>query len=209
MAYGVRRAVERLLAAGAARSEIGFHPTHWRAVRNGDREVPEAPLAAGAGIMACDGCTPLRAAAEHPNSKSVKTLLDFGADANARSMSGTPLHLTERRTDPKALEIPLQAGADIHVASAMYPRTEDELMNVTAPARGGGGERGRRGETASRARRRRSCYGLDGLDGRDAAARRGAGNVRETVELPVARVADAKNGEGRTPTGSVPGIARR
>ena len=102
--------------------------------------------------MACDGCTPLRAAAEHPNSKSVRTLLDFGADANARSMSETPLHLTARCADPEALEIPLQAGADIYAAFAMYPRTEDELMNVTAPARGGG-ERGLRGKTASRARR--------------------------------------------------------
>lgn len=131
-AYGAPWAVERPLAAGAARSEIGFRPTHWRVVRSEDREVPEAPLAVGAGIMARDGYTPRRAAAEHPNSKGVKTLLDFGADANARLMSGTPLHLTARRADPEALEIPLQAGAGIHAAFATYPRTEDELMNVTA-----------------------------------------------------------------------------
>ncbi len=78
-----------------------------RLLHHGDA-APEA-YSGKIGVHAVVG-TPLHAAVQHGREDTVRALLDWGADANARADSGqTPLHLCETR---EIAELLVEAGAD-------------------------------------------------------------------------------------------------
>jgi len=114
------RVVRALLSAGAdvnVRNRYGSTPLREAAGYAHNLPAVQALLAAGAQVDARngnDGCTALaRAAQRHNDVQVVRTLLDAGADANARCRDGsTPLMQAAIFSGPEVVAALLDAGAD-------------------------------------------------------------------------------------------------
>jgi len=87
-----------------------------------------------------DGRTPLMIAALRGDAAQVRTLLEWGADVNAKSSRGTPLIYAagSDRARPETIRLLLEYGADLNVVAQRCdrcihePRADDDGMAITA-----------------------------------------------------------------------------
>jgi ankyrin repeat protein len=125
----VRKHIERDPLSVYQRGWIGDSPLHWPS-HNNNVEIVTMLLDAGAVIEAdevnCYGGKPLHWASEHAP-KTVRVLLDRGADVNSRNVRResdlfgmTPLimNATQRDDCAEVTEQLIAAGADIHATDA-------------------------------------------------------------------------------------------
>jgi len=125
----VKKHIERDPLAVYQRGWIGDTPLHWPS-HNNFAEIVTILLDAGADIEAdeinCYGGKPLHWASEHAP-KSVRVLLDHGADVNSRNRKAdsdfygmTPLimNATQKNDCSEVTELLIQAGADISAVDA-------------------------------------------------------------------------------------------
>ncbi|HTH24861.1 MAG TPA: ankyrin repeat domain-containing protein, partial [Vicinamibacterales bacterium] len=114
-----REAVKTLLKGGAdvnAAQGDGMTALHW-AARNGDAELTQMLLFAGANVKATTrlgGYTPLMMAAEQGHATVIATLISGGSDVKAANALGTtPLMLAAASGDPQAVTTLVENGAEI------------------------------------------------------------------------------------------------
>jgi len=124
-----REAVKALLKSGAdvnAAQGDGMTALHW-AARNGDAELTQMLLFAGANVKATTrlgGYTPLMMAAEQGHATVIAALLSGGADAKAaNSMGTTPLMLAAAAGNPQAITTLVENGAELEAREKTFGQT--------------------------------------------------------------------------------------
>ncbi len=124
-----REAVKTLLKNGAdvnAAQGDGMTALHW-AARNGDAELAQMLLYAGANVKATTrlgGYSPLMMAAEQGNADVIKALIAGGSDAKAANTMGTtPLMLAARSGNPQAVTTLVENGAEIEAREKTFGQT--------------------------------------------------------------------------------------
>src|SRR5829696_3728797 len=124
-----REAVKTLLKNGAdvnAAQGDGMTALHW-AARNGDAELAQMLLFAGANVKATTrlgGYTPLMMAAEQGHAAVIATLLTGGADPKAANLMGTtPLMLAAASGNPQAVTTLVENGAEIEAKEKTFGQT--------------------------------------------------------------------------------------
>ena len=124
-----REAVKTLLKNGAdvnAAQGDGMTALHW-AARNGDAELTQMLLFAGANVKATTrlgGYTPLMMAAEQGHATVIAALLSGGADAKAANALGTtPLMLAAASGNPQAVTTLVENGAEIEAKEKTFGQT--------------------------------------------------------------------------------------
>jgi len=122
--------VRELLRDGAdvnASQGDGMTALHW-AAENGDRELSEVLIYAGANVDAgtrIGGYAPLHIASRNGHAEIVKTLLAANADPNAiTSNSGvTALHLAAASHSSATVAVLLDAGAEVNATEGSWGQT--------------------------------------------------------------------------------------
>jgi uncharacterized protein len=124
-----REAVKTLLKNGAdvnAAQGDGMTALHW-AARNGDAELAQMLLFAGANVKATTrlgGYTPLMMAAEQGHATVIAALVSGGADARAANALGTtPLMLAAASGNPQAVTTLVENGAEIDAREKTFGQT--------------------------------------------------------------------------------------
>jgi len=124
-----REAVKTLLKGGAdvnAAQGDGMTALHW-AARNGDAELTQMLLFAGANVKATTrlgGYTPLMMAAEQGHATVIAALLSGGADAKAANALGTTaLMLAAQSGNPQAVTTLVENGAEIEAKEKTFGQT--------------------------------------------------------------------------------------
>jgi len=124
-----REAVKALLKSGAdvnAAQGDGMTALHW-AARNGDAELAQMLLYAGANVKATTrlaGYTPLLMAADHGHANVIALLLTGGADPKAANALGTtPLMLAAASGNPQAVTTLVENGAEIEAREKTFGQT--------------------------------------------------------------------------------------
>jgi len=124
-----REAVKTLLKGGAdvnAAQGDGMTALHW-AARNGDAELTQMLLFAGANVKATTrlgGYTPLMMAAEQGHATVIATLVSGGSDVKAANALGTtPLMLAAASGDPQAVMTLVENGAEIEAKEKTFGQT--------------------------------------------------------------------------------------
>ena len=124
-----REAVKTLLKGGAdvnAAQGDGMTALHW-AARNGDAELTQMLLFAGANVKATTrlgGYTPLMMAAEQGHATVIATLVSGGSDVKAANALGTtPLMLAAASGDPQAVTTLVENGAEIEAKEKTFGQT--------------------------------------------------------------------------------------
>jgi len=124
-----REAVKTLLKGGAdvnAAQGDGMTALHW-AARNGDAELTQMLLFAGANVKATTrlgGYTPLMMAAEQGHATVIATLISGGSDVKAANALGTtPLMLAAASGDPQAVTTLVENGAEIEAKEKTFGQT--------------------------------------------------------------------------------------
>src|SRR6476659_2263573 len=124
-----REAVKTLLKSGAdvnAAQGDGMTALHW-AARNGDAELTQMLLFAGANVKATTrlgGYTPLMMAAEQGNADVIKALIAGGSDAKAANTMGTtPLMLAARSGNPQSVTTLVENGGEIEAREKTFGET--------------------------------------------------------------------------------------
>jgi len=122
-------AVRALLRDGAdvnAAQGDGMAALHW-AARNGDAELTQVLLFAGANVKASTrlgGYTPLLMAAQHGHAAVIAALLTSGADAKAaNSLGTTALMLAAASGNPAAVTTLVENGAEIEAREKTFGQT--------------------------------------------------------------------------------------
>jgi ankyrin repeat protein len=122
-------AVRTLLKNGAdvnAAQGDGMTALHW-AARNGDAELTQMLLFAGANVKATTrlgGYTPLLMAAKQGHAAVIAALLTGGADAKAANMLGTtPLMLAAASGNAQAVTTLVENGAEIEAKEKTFGQT--------------------------------------------------------------------------------------
>jgi uncharacterized protein len=104
----------------------GMTALHW-AARNGDAELTQMLLYAGANVKATTrlgGYTPLLMAADQGHAGVIAALLSGGADAKAPNALGTtPLMLAAASGNPQAVTILVENGAEIEAKENTFGQT--------------------------------------------------------------------------------------
>jgi ankyrin repeat protein len=104
----------------------GMTALHW-AARNGDAELTQMLLYAGANVKATTrlgGYTPLLMAADQGHAAVIAALLSGGADAKAPNALGTtPLMLAAASGNPQAVTILVENGAEIDAKENTFGQT--------------------------------------------------------------------------------------
>ncbi len=131
-----KEAVRTLLKDGAdvnAAQGDGMTALHW-AARNGDAELTQMLLFAGANVKASTrlgGYTPLLLAAERGHAPVIAALLAGGADAKvANALGTTPLMLAASAGNATAVTTLIENGAEIEAREKTFGQTP--LMFATA-----------------------------------------------------------------------------
>ena len=124
-----REAVKTLLTGGAdvnAAQGDGMTALHW-AARNGDAELTQMLLFAGANVKATTrlgGYTPLMMAAEQGHATVIAALVSGGADAKAANALGTTaLMLAAQSGNPQAVTTLVENGAEIEAREKTFGQT--------------------------------------------------------------------------------------
>ncbi|MFM8532796.1 MAG: ankyrin repeat domain-containing protein, partial [Acidimicrobiia bacterium] len=124
-----REAVKTLLKNGAdvnAAQGDGMTALHW-AARNGDAELTQMLLYAGANVKATTrlgGYTPLMMAADQGHASVIAALLASGSDAKAaNSLGTTPLMLAAASGNPQAVTTLVENGAEIEAKENTFGQT--------------------------------------------------------------------------------------
>jgi uncharacterized protein len=124
-----REAVKTLLKGGAdvnAAQGDGMTALHW-AARNGDAELTQMLLFAGANVKATTrlgGYTPLMMAAQQGHATVIATLISGGSDVTAANALGTtPLMLAAASGDPQAVTTLVENGAEIEATEKTFGQT--------------------------------------------------------------------------------------
>jgi len=124
-----REAVKALLKNGAdvnAAQGDGMTALHW-AARNGDAELTQMLLFAGANVKATTrlgGYTPLMMAADQGHATVIAALLASGADAKAANALGTtPLMLAAASGNPQAVTTIVENGGEIEAKENTFGQT--------------------------------------------------------------------------------------
>lgn len=124
-----REAVKTLLKGGAdvnAAQGDGMTALHW-AARNGDAELTQMLLFAGANVKATTrlaGYTPLMMAAEQGHATVIANLLSGGADAKAANALGTtPLMLAAGSGNAQAVTTLVENGGEIEAKEKTFGQT--------------------------------------------------------------------------------------
>ncbi|MEO7156938.1 MAG: ankyrin repeat domain-containing protein, partial [Vicinamibacterales bacterium] len=124
-----REAVKTLLKNGAdvnAAQGDGMTALHW-AARNGDAELTQMLLFAGANVKATTrlgGYTPLMMAAEQGHATVIASLLSGGSDSKAaNSLGTTPLMLAAAAGNPQAITTLAENGAEIEAREKTFGQT--------------------------------------------------------------------------------------
>jgi len=124
-----REAVKTLLTGGAdvnAAQGDGMTALHW-AARNGDAELTQMLLFAGANVKATTrlgGYTPLMMAAEQGHATVIAALVSGGADAKAANALGTTaLMLAAQSGNPQAVTTLVENGAEIEAMEKTFGQT--------------------------------------------------------------------------------------
>lgn len=124
-----REAVKALLKSGAdvnAAQGDGMTALHW-AARNGDAELTQMLLFAGASVKATTrlgGYTALMMAAEQGHANVIAALLSGGADAKAANALGTtPLMLAAAAGNPQAITTLVENGAELEAREKTFGQT--------------------------------------------------------------------------------------
>ena len=124
-----REAVKTLLKGGAdvnAAQGDGMTALHW-AARNGDAELTQMLLFAGANVKATTrlgGYTPLMMAAEQGHATVIAALVSGGADAKAANALGTTaLMLAAQSGNPQAVTTLVENGAEIEAREKTFGQT--------------------------------------------------------------------------------------
>ena len=122
-------AVRTLLKGGAdvnAAQGDGMTALHW-AARNGDAELTQVLLFAGANVKASTrlgGYTPLLMAAEQGHATVISALIAGGADAKAANALGTtPLMLAAASGNPTAVTTLVENGAEVEAREKTFGQT--------------------------------------------------------------------------------------
>ena len=104
----------------------GMTALHW-AARNGDRDLTQMLLYAGANVKATTrlgGYTPLLMAADQGHAGVIAALVSGGADVNAANALGTtPLMLAAASGNPQAVTILVENGAEIEAKETTFGQT--------------------------------------------------------------------------------------
>ena len=104
----------------------GMTALHW-AARNGDAELTQMLLYAGANVKATTrlgGYTPLLMAAEQGHATVIAALVSGGADAKAANALGTtPLMLAAASGNPQAVTTLVENGAEIEAKEKTFGQT--------------------------------------------------------------------------------------
>jgi uncharacterized protein len=124
-----REAVKALLKTGAdvnAAQGDGMTALHW-AARNGDAELTQMLLFAGANVKATTrlgGYTPLMMAAEQGHATVIASLLSGGSDPKtANALGTTPLMLAAASGNPQAITTLVENGAEIEAKEKTFGQT--------------------------------------------------------------------------------------
>ena len=124
-----RDAVKALLTNGAdvnAAQGDGMTALHW-AARNGDTELTQMLLFAGANVKATTrlgGYTPLMMASDQGHATVIAALLAGGADAKAANALGTTaLMLAAQSGNPQAVTTLVENGAEIEAKEKTFGQT--------------------------------------------------------------------------------------
>ena len=124
-----RDAVKALLTNGAdvnAAQGDGMTALHW-AARNGDAELAQMLLFAGANVKAATrlgGYTPLMMAADQGHATVIAALVSGGADAKAANALGTTaLMLAAQSGNPQAVTTLVENGAEIEAKEKTFGQT--------------------------------------------------------------------------------------
>jgi uncharacterized protein len=124
-----REAVKTLLKNGAdvnAAQGDGMTALHW-AARNGDAELTQMLLFAGANVKATTrlaGYTPLMMAAEQGHATVIAALVSGGSDAKAANALGTtPLMLAAASGNAQAVTTLVENGAEIEAKEKTFGQT--------------------------------------------------------------------------------------
>ncbi len=123
-------ALRDLLRDGAdanASQGDGMSALHW-AARNGDSDIAEALIYAGANLEAATrlgGYTPLHLAARAGRGQVTQILVELGADVNAPTTTGevTPLHFAAGSGDVEAVRVLLEHGAIVDAREIQWGQT--------------------------------------------------------------------------------------
>jgi ankyrin repeat protein len=131
--------VDLLLKAGAdthARATQNKTPLHAAAI-NGDAPTISALIAAGAEVDArCDGgYTPFYIAAQNGHIEAMKRFLAKGADVNAKNSlsEGTPLMIAVYNTGPEAIQVLVDAKADLNAVDYSGRSALDMAVDLKRP----------------------------------------------------------------------------
>jgi len=126
----VRALLQEGLDVNGAQGD-GMTALHW-AAENGDLQMAEVLLEAGAWVNAATGgtsgvglFTPLHVAAEVGDGAMVRLLLEAGADVSAGTAVGgqTPLHYAARAGNSEAIEALLAHGAEVNARETSWGQT--------------------------------------------------------------------------------------